>query len=72
MSRSVHQTLKSVFGGKSRTEMDYMIENDDPDWLAWVEKHQIKVHVRNMRDLKKLADQIGEPLPESLEDPSED
>ena len=54
MSRSVHQTLQSVFEGKSKTEIDRMISEDDPDLLALLEKRGIKQKVKDARQLKSL------------------
>ena len=67
MSRSVHQTLKSVFGDKSKEEIQRMIEDDDPDLLAYLEKCEEKRRVRNLRQLRKFAEERGEELPEALE-----
>ena len=71
MSRSIHHTLKSVFGGKSKSEIKRMVENQDPDFLAYLEKFRIKQHVRNMRQLKELAEHVGEDLPSVLDDTRE-
>ena len=66
MSRSYHQTLKSVFGGKSKAEIQRMIEDEDPDFIAWVEKRNHKERVKNTRQLVAFAKEIGEDLPEEL------
>ncbi|MEM7246649.1 MAG: hypothetical protein AAF533_14965 [Acidobacteriota bacterium] len=67
MSRSIHQTLKSVFEGKSQREIDEMFEHGAPELLAWLEKHAIKQAVRDRRQLERLARELGEPLPAQLD-----
>ena len=59
MSRSIHQTLKSVFGGKSKCEIQRMIDNDDPDLLALIEKKVIKRNVRDAREIERLLREAG-------------
>ncbi len=66
MSRSVHHTLKSVFGGKSKREIEEMIVTDDPDLLEYIEKRHIKQRVRDLRSLKAVATELGEELPDVL------
>ena len=66
MSRSYHQTLKSVFGGKSKQEIDRMLAEGDPDFLAYVEKRKIKKRVKNRRQLLVLAQELGEDIPKQL------
>ncbi len=59
MSRSIHQTLKGVFGGKSKRETQRMIDDDDPDFLALVEKKAIKRDVREAREIERLLREGG-------------
>ena len=68
VSRSVHQTLKSVFGSKSKHEIERMIKENDPDLVAYLEKRRIKRRVRNSRQLMELARELGEELPEQFRD----
>ncbi|EDM25957.1 hypothetical protein LNTAR_19207 [Lentisphaera araneosa HTCC2155] len=49
MSRSYHQTHKSVLGGKSINQINEMITNDDPDLNQLVEKSQIKKDIKRKR-----------------------
>ena len=66
MSRSVHHTLKSVFGEKSKREIEEMIFTDDPDLLEYIEKRRIKQRARDLRSLKAVATEFGEELPDVL------
>ena len=66
MSRSIHQTFKSVFGGKSVAEIERVIEAEDPDLLAYLEKRRAKKQVRNLRELEKLAER--DPLIGALQE----
>ena len=43
-----------------------MIEEEDPDLLEYYKKHRYRQRIRNVRELRKFADQIGEDLPEVL------
>ncbi|NRA68977.1 MAG: hypothetical protein HRU19_31190 [Pseudobacteriovorax sp.] len=52
MSRSIHQTVKSVFGGKTIREINEMIDAEDPDVLALLRKKQYKSDTRNFRQIQ--------------------
>lgn len=65
MSRSHHKTLKSVFGGKSKREIQDMIDGQHPDYLELLEKRQIKREERRARQVLKLL--AAEPLPDEAE-----
>jgi hypothetical protein len=43
-----------------------MIAEDDPDFLAYVEKSILKKRVKNRRQLLALAQELGEDIPEEL------
>lgn len=52
MSRSIHQTAKSVFGGKSRSEVDRMCDPSatDPDVVALLTKSRLKKQTKAGRN----------------------
>ena len=50
------------------TEIDRMIKESDPDFVAYIKKLRTKRRVRNARDLAELARELGEELPEQLRD----
>ena len=58
MSNSYHQTLKSVYGGKSKNQINDMIENEDPDLMAYAEKGLTKKAVREKRKEEKMLLEI--------------
>ena len=60
MSRSIHQTLKSVFGGKSPGEIQRMIDVGYPDVLELRKKRLIKRNVRNAREISALLEEVSE------------
>jgi hypothetical protein len=61
MSKSVHQTFHGVFGGKSKTEIQRMIDEQDPGFLALLHKLRIKRQVREVRELEAfLGEAPGE------------
>lgn len=49
MSRSIHRTLKGVFGGKPASEIDDMIKGEDEDVLELIKKRQYKRHENEKR-----------------------
>ena len=49
MSRSIHQTRKSVFGGKSKREIEDMISNEDHDVEQLIKKNLIKGGILDSR-----------------------
>lgn len=49
MSRSRHQTIKGVFGGKSESEVNAMIEGRDEDVEALAEKKRFKLEEQSRR-----------------------
>ncbi len=64
MSRSIHHTLKSIFFGKSKNAINKMVEDEDAELLEYYKKHRYRQRVRDMRQLRKFADHIGEDFPE--------
>jgi hypothetical protein len=52
VSRSRHQTVKSVFGGKPASEINAMIANNDQDVQALREKKRFKNEERARRSTK--------------------
>ena len=54
MSDSFHQTLKSVYGGKSDKQINEMIENEEPDLMAYAEKGLTKKAVQEKRKKEKV------------------
>lgn len=56
MSDSIHHTLESVFGGRSKAEIQRMIDEDDPDLLELLRKRGIKQRVRDVRQLAALVE----------------
>ncbi len=50
MSRSKHQTLKSIMDGQSKREIDLMFAEQDHDAMEWVEKLRIKKDTRRERN----------------------
>lgn len=53
MSRSIHQTYKKVFKGKSNAEVDEMVCENDPDVEALAEKRAYKKRERQRRKNEK-------------------
>lgn len=49
IDRSIHKTIKSVFEGKSATEIDRMIEEGDPDVEELRRKRKFKEQERQRR-----------------------
>ncbi len=54
MSRSIHKTIKGVFGGKSAEEMQDMLNEDDSDVEELGKKYRYKTKKRNLRHARKL------------------
>jgi hypothetical protein len=54
MSRSKHQTVAGVFGGKSAGEIDAMIREHDEDVEALAAKKQLKKEQREERVQRSL------------------
>ena len=53
MSRSKHQTLKSIMDGQSKSQIDSMFSEGDHDATEFVEKRAIKKEaIRSRRDAK--------------------
>jgi hypothetical protein len=56
MSRSKHQTLKSIMAGQSRSQIDSMFAQRDHDAMEWIEKGAIKREtLRERREAKNAA-----------------
>lgn len=53
MSRSRHQTVKGVFGGKPASEIEAMIDGGDEDVEALFEKNAFKREEQERRALSK-------------------
>ena len=56
VSRSKHQTLKSVFGGKPQSEIDAMLAQGDEDAMEFVAKYQIKQSTKKARRASSSED----------------
>jgi hypothetical protein len=55
MSRSIHKTIKGVFGGKSKSAMNEMLAQNDPDVEELGKKYSYK---NTERKLEKQSDSI--------------
>ncbi|MBH1992954.1 MAG: hypothetical protein I8H86_08700 [Sphingomonadaceae bacterium] len=55
MSRSKHQTLKSISGDQSKGEIDAMFAEGDHDAMEWVAKGRLKTAEMQRRDAYKVA-----------------
>lgn len=53
MSRSIHKTVKGVFGGKSAREMDLMIQENDSDVQELGKKYSYKASQRDKRNRER-------------------
>lgn len=62
MSRSIHKTVKCLFGGKSAREIDEMIAEDDPDVVELRRKRRYKDQEQVGRALSRRGH--GEPQTE--------
>jgi hypothetical protein len=58
MSRSIHKTIKGVFGGKSKSAMNEMIAENDSDVEELGKKYSYKNTERSKRKLIKQTDII--------------
>jgi hypothetical protein len=58
MSRSIHKTIKGVFGGKSKSAMNEMLAQNDPDVEELGKKYSYKNTERAKRKLEKQSDSI--------------
>lgn len=57
MSRSIHETKKGVFGGKSKSDIDAMCEEPiDGDVEALVRKSEYKRQARDNRKMRREQD----------------
>jgi hypothetical protein len=54
MSRSKHQTIKSVFGGLSKPAVDQVAADNEEDLAGLVEKKKIKRAVKKRRTQQRL------------------
>jgi hypothetical protein len=59
MGRSIHQTFKRVFGGKSKTEVNDMFRKGDPDAMALVKKIATKKRVKRERAASRIDPKKG-------------
>ena len=55
MSRSKHQTLKTVFGGKPASEIDSMLNEGDEDAIELVAKRRIKRSAKLARSASRTG-----------------
>ena len=55
MSRSIHKTIKGVFGGKSVREVNEMISRNDHEIEELGKKYRYKSEARNQRNEEKAA-----------------
>lgn len=62
MSRSIHKTIKGVFGGKSKSTINEMIRENDPDVEDLGKKYSYKNKERAKRKLVKQIESIEEEL----------
>ena len=53
MSRSKHQTLKSIMDGQSKRQIDAMFSEKDHDAMEWIKKGAIKVEALRSRRAAK-------------------
>lgn len=58
MSRSIHKTVKGVFGGKSVKEMNTMIEENDPDVEDLGKKYAYKKEEKSKRKGSRQEEKI--------------
>ncbi len=54
MSRSKHQTLKSIVAGQSQQQVEVMFSEQDHDAMEWLEKRKIKASTLKDRRDKKI------------------
>ena len=59
MSRSIHKTVKGVFGNKSRSQINKMINEDDPDVEELAQKSFYKKDQKNKRKIEKFHQEIN-------------
>lgn len=55
MSRSKHQTLKSIMDGQSKVQIDAMFRERDHDAVEWIAKRAIKTSVQHARRAGRAA-----------------
>ena len=55
MSRSKHQTLKSISANQSKCEVNAMFAEGEHDAMEWVEKGRLKIAEMQRRDADKVA-----------------
>ncbi len=67
MSHSIHQTNKSVLGGKSKTEIQSLVEHDDADLQALVQKKTFKRKMRLKRASAARPEKPSERYPTGIE-----
>ncbi|MFH2044045.1 MAG: hypothetical protein ABIK92_02745 [Pseudomonadota bacterium] len=60
MSRSIHKTVKGVFGNKSQSQINKMINEDDPDVEELAQKSFYKSEQKNKRKNKKVHQEIND------------
>lgn len=59
MSRSIHKTVKGVFGNKSKSQINNMIIEDDPDVIELIKKSTYKKEQKNKRAIKKIHQELN-------------
>lgn len=60
MSRSIHKTVKGVFGGKSKSTMIQMIDENDPEVEELGKKYSYKNTERAERKLAKQTKNLDQ------------
>jgi hypothetical protein len=58
VSRSIHKTIKGVFGGQSKSKMNHMIEENEPDVEELGRKYEFKNEEKAKRKLLKQSKKI--------------
>jgi len=71
MSRSIHKTLKSVFGGQSKAALKELTTTNDSDVMELVEKARFKNAERRSRAARNAARQAHHRVLQMLPAPVE-
>ncbi len=58
MSRSIHKTIKGVFGGKSKSTINQMVSENDSDVEDLGKKYYYKNTERDRRKIAKQSKKI--------------
>ncbi len=60
MSRSIHKTIKGVFGNKSKRQINKMINDEDPDLDELAQKFIYKKDKKNKREIEKFHQKFND------------